>query len=42
MPEVWAVVVDTPVMELTVKQMWGWQQSQIDPEMEAWAVPFTW
>ena len=41
-PQVWAVVVTTPKMVLTVKQMWGWQQAQIDFNLEAWAQEFTW
>lgn len=41
-PEVWACIVTTPKMEITIKQMWGEKQAQIDPQMESWATPFTW
>lgn len=40
--DVWACIVGMTKMEITVFQMWGWKQAQIDPEMESWAIPFTW
>lgn len=41
-PDLWALVVTTPKLEITVYQVWGWKQAQIDFEMEGWAIPFTW
>lgn len=40
--DVWACVVTTPKLKITVYQVWGWKQALIAPEMEGWATPFTW
>jgi hypothetical protein len=40
--DVWSCVVRTTKMEITIAQIWGWKQAQVDPEVESWAMPFTW
>lgn len=39
---VWACLIKTPKMSVTITRTTGWEQAQIDPTMESWATPFTW
>ena len=41
-PYIVACVVKTPMMEITITQIWGWARAQANPELEGWTAPYTW